>query len=465
MINIRKPRWPGLQRIAALALAASSVLAAAQEPVAAPALDELIREAVLYAYPYQEFMKMRHAALTDKSAPTYTTLNNFRHARHLATPQDRWANGPINDTFYSTNWLDVGTSPVLLSVPETAGRYYVIAMIGADLNTFGYVGRRVSGTAARRIAIVAPDWNGKLPQVDQIIRAPTRDVYLNMRVLVDGTEDLVRAHAIQDAFHAEPLDARAGKDEPRLEPKAGDWGRFVGVSNEALDRNPPPASEAALLGRLAKAGICGKGCSWASLTPAIQARWLALAPEIEKELKSTLNADRRTADPRRRNGWVPYRLPTSFGSNYRMRAGSAAMSGGILGVEAAEATYFAASVDGTNTALGGGTRYRLHLPQGRLPADAFWSISLYEFVPGGQYLVENPINRYSIGDRTRGLQFNADGSLDIWMAPTDPGPDMRANWLPSPAINKFYLMARAYQPWPVVLDPSWVPEPVEKLVP
>jgi len=268
---------------------------------------------------------------------------------------------------------------------------------------------------------------------------------------------------VQDAFRTVPVEGRP--DEPKTVPLTGDWSRFVDVANEAMARNPPPAREAALLQRYAQVGICGAGCSWAALPREVQARWQALAPEIEKELKSTLNADRRTPDPQRKNGWVPYRLPNSFGTNYRMRAGSAAMSGGILGVEAAEASYFAASVDGGNTALGDGGHYRLRLPQGRLPADAFWSISLYEFVPGGQYLVENTIKRYAIGDRTRGLQFNSDGSLDLWIQPTDPGPGKRANWLPSPAKNRFYLMARAYQPWPEVLDPSWILEPVERLAP
>lgn len=425
----------------------------------------MVREAMLYAYPYQEFMKMRHEALTDKASPTYTTLNNFRHARQLATPADRWANGPINDTFYSTNWFDLGTSPVILSVPETHGRYYVLALVGADLNTFGYIGRRISGTSARRIAIVAPDWHGPLPAVDQLVRAPTRDVYVNMRVLVQGPDDLNAAHAVQDGFKATLLNGAAGTDEPRITPSLGNWQRFVDVSNEALSRNPPPTSEAALLGRLAQVGICGKACSWTDLPINVQARWRALAPQIEIELKSRLNADRLKPDPRRRNGWVPYRLPVSFGSNYSMRAASAAMSGGILGLEAAEATYFAASVDGTNKALGGGASYRLHLPEGRLPSDAFWSITLYEFVTGGQYMVENPINRYAIGDRTRGLQFNTDGSLDIWIGPTDPGPARRANWLPSPKSNNFYLMARSYQPWPEVLDPQWTPAPVELIKP
>jgi hypothetical protein len=453
-------RWP--RAIGIALLSAWSGLAAAQS-AESNTTDALIREAMLYAYPYQEFMQMRHTALHERDSPTYITLNHFRHARALATPRDHWANGPIVDALYSTGWLDLGVSPVLLTLPDTAGRYYVIAMVGANLDTFAYVGKRISGTAARRVAIVAPDWQGNLPPVDQVVRAPTRDVYLNMRVLVDGADDLASVQRVQDAFGTEPLNPAARADEPRLTPQRGNWARFVDVANEALARNPPPAREAALLARYREVGICGAGCGWDRLAPLVQARWQALAPEIEKELKSALDAERRGAN--RRNGWLAFRLPSSFGSNYRMRAGSAAMSGGILGVEAAEAVYFFASVDGDAQPLGGGARYRLHLPQGGLPADAFWSITMYEFVPGGQYLVDNAIHRYSIGDRTKGLRRNADGSLDIWIQPSDPGPAQRSNWLPSPSANRFVLNARLYQPWPVALDPSWIPQPIEKLGP
>lgn len=472
------PFWSGFKRLAALTLLTSCALAIAQQPAApapaaAPAdgaaLDGLIREAILYAYPYQEFMQMRYSALNDPASTTSTQRNQFRHSRKTATPNDRWANGPIVDTLYSTDWIDVGPAPVVLSVPNTAGRYYVVALIGADLDTFGYVGQRASGTVARRIAIVAPDWQGQLPKVDQIIRAPTRDVYLNLRVLVDSPKDLDAAHRVQDAFTTVPVNAAARADEPRRVPQRGDWARFVDVANEAIARNPPPARETATLQRYREVGICGADCSWERLSPEVQARWQALAPKIEKELKSALNADRSSAAASRKNGWLPFRLPATFGTNYRIRAGSAAMSGAILGLEAAEAVYFFASVDGNSQPLGDGARYRLHLPQGRLPADAFWSITLYEFPkdgpPGGHYVMDNPLNRYSVGDRTRGLQRNADGSLDILIQPEDPGPAKRSNWLPSPGSNRFVLNARLYQPWPLARDPSWSPEPIEKLAP
>lgn len=439
--------------------------AIAQTQVPEAELNGLIREAMLYAYPYQEFMKMRYEALEVKDSATATSLNQFKHARHLATPKDRWANGPIRDTFYSTAWLDLEKSPVVLSLPETHGRFYVIAMIGANLDTFAYVGKRVGGTSARKVAVLAPNWSGKIPQADQIVRAPTSDVYLNMRVLVTGDDDLKAAHKVQDSFQILPS-LKTSDDKPRIKPQAQDWGRFVDVANEALTRNPPSATERNLLKRFAQVGICGSECSWDKLPAAVQQRWEELAPDIEKnELKNRLNADRKTADANRRNGWTPYRLPTSFGKNFTMRAQSAAMSGGILGLEAAEASYFAASVDANNQALGNGNSYQLHLPKGKLPADSFWSITLYEFVTGGQYLLENPINRYSIGDRTKGMKYNDDGSLDIWLQPTDPGPEKRSNWLPTPEKNLFYLMARAYQPWPEVLDPSWVLEPIELIKP
>jgi len=54
----------------------------------------------------------------------------------------------------------------------------------------------------------------------------------------------------------------------------------------------------------------------------------------------------------------------------------------------------------------------------------------------------NPINRYAIGDRTPGLKYNADGSLDIYIQYENPGKDKESNWLPAPADDKFSLLLR-----------------------
>ena len=84
------------------------------------------------------------------------------------------------------------------------------------------------------------------------------------------------------------------------------------------------------------------------------------------------------------------------------------------------------------------------------PVDAFWSLTMYD-VPKF-YLVENPIDRYSIGDRSPGLQYGDDGSVTIYLGPTSPGVDREANWLPTPATGAFRPILRAYQPGAAILD-------------
>jgi hypothetical protein len=68
------------------------------------------------------------------------------------------------------------------------------------------------------------------------------------------------------------------------------------------------------------------------------------------------------------------------------------------------------------------------------------------------FLVDNPIDRYSIGDRTPGLIFADDGSLTITLSTVAPAdPAARANWLPTPAAG-FRPLLRMYSPKAEVFD-------------
>ena len=93
------------------------------------------------------------------------------------------------------------------------------------------------------------------------------------------------------------------------------------------------------------------------------------------------------------------------------------------------------------------------------PVDAFWSVTMYNT---RQFLVKNPIGRYALGDRDP-LRFNSDGSLDLYVQNANPGPDKRANWLPAPA-DGFSLVMRLYSPKQAVIDGSWSPPPVQRVV-
>ena len=120
-----------------------------------------------------------------------------------------------------------------------------------------------------------------------------------------------------------------------------------------------------------------------------------------------------------------------------------------------EAVYWTATVDGAGQTLTGGHDYLLHFPPGGLPPNhAFWSLTM-TIAPG--YLVANPSNRYSVGDRS-GLVPNADGSIDIYIQHTAPAGH-EANWLPAPS-GDFKLWLRVYQPGVTILSGAYHVPPV-----
>ncbi len=78
------------------------------------------------------------------------------------------------------------------------------------------------------------------------------------------------------------------------------------------------------------------------------------------------------------------------------------------------------------------------------------------------YLVDNPIDRYALGDRSN-LTSADDGSITIHLQREAPGEDEASNWLPTPADGGFKLALRLYAPRQPVIDGSWAPPPVQRL--
>jgi hypothetical protein len=71
-----------------------------------------------------------------------------------------------------------------------------------------------------------------------------------------------------------------------------------------------------------------------------------------------------------------------------------------------------------------------------------------------RWLVDNPINRYSIGSATPGLKTATDGSITLYFGAKSPSKDKESNWLPSPE-GPFWLVLRTYGPSKAILDKSW----------
>jgi hypothetical protein len=120
-----------------------------------------------------------------------------------------------------------------------------------------------------------------------------------------------------------------------------------------------------------------------------------------------------------------------------------------------EAMYWTTTVDSAGHRLSGQHDYLLHFPAGQLPPNhAFWSLTMGD---ARNHFVANPINRYSVGDRS-GLAQSPDGSVDIYIQSTHP-TGHESNWLPAPAGN-FILWLRVYVPGAAILDGEYKVPPV-----
>lgn len=413
-----------------------------QQADATPSQEVILHQAFDYAFPLVAMGRLRAGMLGPDGQPGRSHLNTWLHQRKVSGPDDRWVTTPNNDTAYSTLWLDLRQGPVALSIPDMEGRYYSLAFLDMTTNNFEILGRRASGTRGGTFVVVGPDSPQPLPENAHVIRAPANDVLVLSRILVNGSTDMPAVTALQDRFKVEPL--AAGQTPPvwQVAPPAGQGPQaFVDMANVMLARNPPPRYEEALIRRLASVGICGAACRWETLSPEVKTLWSRQLPAMLASLKGGLSTTGPRAD-----GWSYSKDNLGdFGTDYAYRAQVAL--GGLLALKTVEAMYPITFVDRKQQRLSGAHRYRLHLPAGALPVNAFWSLSMYEVEPDGKlFFTPNPIGRYAIGDRTAGLKTNADGAIDIVIqhdAPADAA--QRANWLPAPA-GEFSLVLRAYEP-------------------
>ncbi|HYG45856.1 MAG TPA: DUF1214 domain-containing protein, partial [Bordetella sp.] len=147
----------------------------------------------------------------------------------------------------------------------------------------------------------------------------------------------------------------------------------------------------------------------------------------------------------------------TYGTDYTRRAAIA--YAGLGATTPHDALYPVTTVDDDGDALRSDEEYVLHFDKGQLPpANAAWSLILYN---ADRNLAPNRIGRYALRS-TDPLQYNADGSLDIYIQRDDPGPRKAANWLPAPDRGNFMLNMRLYWPRDIALDGNWAPPPVRE---
>lgn len=436
---------------------------------------EIARDAYIYAYPIVTMdVSMRQSTNVPdaKTVPLRAPLNQFAHARNYPRAEDRDVVRYNFDTLYSPAWLDLGPEPIVLTVPDTAGRYYLLPMLDMWTDVFSVVGSRTTGTQAGNFVLVGPAGSGALPDGLTKIVAPTRTIWILGRTQTNGPADYENVHKVQDGYKLTPLSQWGktyspptstptdpnvdNKTPPLVQVNRMDGVAVLGRLVELAGRNPPHSNDYPILFRMKQIGLePGKPFDASKLDSALVQTINAAAKDaladLEQSGKSGAGIGLHV------NGWF-YQTSTvgTYGTAYKLR-GMGTLIG--LGVNLPEdAVYPASFMDGDGKPYSGANRYALHFGKGKLPpAGAFWSVTLYD---KDGFQAPNALNRFALGDRDK-LKFNADGSLDIYIQNASPGPDKEANWLPAPT-GEFNLAMRLYSPRREALDGPWTPPPVKK---
>jgi len=403
--------------------------------------------------------------LLDRAVP----WNTFGFARSLLDHTAEFVS-PNNDTLYLVAPLDLSGGPVRLEVPDTADRYYVLQCVDAWTNNFAYIGRRATGTGAGSFTFVPPGFAGTIDDGSTVVHAPSTIAVIVGRIQVDGVDDLPAVHALQDQFTLTPVDPAA--------PLAGIPSPADGVGDDlvwwerlrvALAAFPAPAGDAPLLAALAPLGLTAPASPFVDPDPARAAALRTGAEDGAATIEQFVSGGAQGNDWLSAKHYFDYNLDhfevgtidsAAWKIDDRTKAAvtrAVAARAGLWGNHGYEACYDLIYADAEGDLLDGTRTYTVTFAPAP-PVEAFWSLTMYD-VPRF-YLVDNPIDRYSLGDRSPGLQYGEDGSVTVYLQATSPGADLEPNWLPTPAAGNFRPILRTYQPGPAILDGTYPMPPI-----
>jgi len=385
------------------------------------------------------------------------------------------------DTLYSIAWLDLTKEPMIVSAPNTDGRYYLLPMLDMWTDVFASPGWRTTGTQAGNFVVTPPGWRPdlrdrfidefRLPKDTQRIEAPTPFVWIIGRTKTDGPPDYDAVHKIQAGYKVTPLSEWGKtpkpvevkidptvdmKTPPKVQVDTMPADKFFAYAAELLKVNPPHITDEPIIAQMRKIGIeSGKSFDMAKVNPAIRNALSGAPEEGQKLMEWKLPTLARVV-----NGWSMNTDTMGVYGNYYLKRAIIAQAG--LGANLPEdAVYPINLADETGKPLDGANKYSLHFDKnGMPPASAFWSVTLYD--PEG-FQVANSLNRFAVSSWMP-FKYNADGSLDLYFQNENPGKDKEVNWLPAPK-GGFNLTMRIYAPKSEALTGKWNPPPVMRSQP
>jgi hypothetical protein len=406
-------------------------------------------------------------------------MNMFNNVPEYPPADFKGVVRPNFDTLYSISYLDMTKEPVVVSVPDTNGRYYLLPMLDMWSDVFASPGWRTTGTQAANFLVTPPGWRldlrerfideFKLPKDTQRIEAPTPIVWVIGRTKTDGPADYEAVHKIQAGFKVtllsewgkapKPPEVKIDpsvdmKTPPKIQVDTMPGAKYFAYAAELLKVNPPHLTDEPILAQLRQIGFeAGKSFDADKAPPAVKKAIESAPAQAQKLMEWKIPTLARVA-----NHWSMNTDTMGVYGNYYLKRAIVAQVG--LGANLPEDAIYPLNLgDESGRPLDGANKYTIHFEKDAIPpVRAFWSITLYD--PQG-FQVANPLNRFAVSSWMP-FKYNADGSLDLYFQNESPGKDREANWLPAPK-GAFNLTMRLYSPKLEALTGRWAPAAITKV--
>jgi len=372
------------------------------------------------------------------------------------------------DTLYSIAWLDLVDEPLVVSAPDTDGRFYLLPMLDMWTDVFASPGWRTTGTKAGNFLVTPPGWAGSAPAGLTRIAAPTPYVWIIGRTKTDGPAEYATVNKIQAGYVVTPL-SRWGKGPlpvtakidptvdmktpPKTQVDTMPAAKYFTYATELLKLHPPHLTDQPIIAQMKRIGIePGMSFDFDKLDPVLQKALAGVPAEAQELMTWKVATLARVA-----NGWSMNTDTMGVYGNYYLKRAIVSQLG--LGANLPEDAIYPLNLgDDMGEPLIGTNQYTIHFDKGATPpVNAFWSITLYD---AEGFQVANVLDRFAVSSWMP-FRTNADGSLDLYLQNKSPGKDREANWLPAPT-GPFNLTMRLYGPKTDALTGKWNPPSIVK---
>ncbi|MBI5503985.1 MAG: DUF1254 domain-containing protein, partial [Deltaproteobacteria bacterium] len=367
---------------------------------------------------------------------------------------------------YGAGYFALDKEPVVFQVPEFGDRFWVYALYDARTDEFAEIGKPY-GTKPGFYMIVGPNWKGEAPKgITAVVRSSTELAFTAPRIFKDdNAEDTKAVQPVLGEIMFYPLSQFDGKMKttdwskvPHFPAPAGTGGETKWVVPEKYFDQLPSVMKLVppLPGEEALYTWINSVFEAAAQDPATKQALVDSFVAADKELIAPLfqwKYNGRSAG----NGWYSPVNNAQWGTDYLNRTGTAKSN--MYDNKPDETKYIYRDFDSQGQQLNGKNNYTVTFSKGQLPpVKGFWSMTLYNehhlFHP-------NKLSRYSLGTKSKFMQYNPDGSLTLYFGAKSPGKGKETNWVPAPEGN-FSLYIRAYWSEKAILDGSWMPPNVTR---